>query len=538
MKQPVTVEYASPGLQPPVYVFTSLSDPQWSEVEMEQEKKDDGEYRFSQTFAAEEGEYQYKFRLGPGDWWALDDTKPSVDDGMGNKNNLLTVKAPAPVQAALAEKGTGPNDRLKAPATVQPEATAPVTLPRNFEQSAPAAPTPAQAPDAQPKADRPTAIQLPTAVAQPETVATPAPAPLMPHEEASASAGEPPKFIRVPDVTVTTSSTLAQQGPVTPAPAPLMKHESFFPQSAGRDQDDQDEWDVDHGDEDLKHAAQSAKVTEHPVKEDRLPGARQAQQEKQEEKEEEEEEEEEEEGDDDDDVHLDSPLLRHESMTPDAIEQTQAPLMRHKSSAIGEHLDEPNHYTRSSEENLVAEEADPNDPSLEKFPTDQAGIYQHIQRSCTELDADEGEKDHARVNSPSSRTQSLPSVQEDDEDDDPDQVREQGGPAATKETAGEQVGPVASEVPVVMVTKPQEPRPRAPMTPPMTPKEIETETERVAEEIVELAIVGKAVEETVAQATGEQTEKDETQEATLPGSTKQADTAKPAPSVLLHPMVL
>lgn len=95
MKQSVTVEYASPGAQPPVYVFTSLSEPQWSAVEMTSDKTADGEYRFRKTFSVEEGEYQYKFRLGPGDWWALNEGAPVVDDGAGNKNNLLEVKPPA-----------------------------------------------------------------------------------------------------------------------------------------------------------------------------------------------------------------------------------------------------------------------------------------------------------------------------------------------------------------------------------------------------------------------------------------------------------
>lgn len=60
---------------------------------MEVSQNDSGQYTFSKKFDAEEGEYQYKLRLGPGDWWTCDDSKPQVDDGMGNKNNLVTVKA-------------------------------------------------------------------------------------------------------------------------------------------------------------------------------------------------------------------------------------------------------------------------------------------------------------------------------------------------------------------------------------------------------------------------------------------------------------
>lgn len=39
-------------------------------------QKEDGEQHFWQEFDLEEGEYQYKFRLGPGDWWVLDETTP------------------------------------------------------------------------------------------------------------------------------------------------------------------------------------------------------------------------------------------------------------------------------------------------------------------------------------------------------------------------------------------------------------------------------------------------------------------------------
>lgn len=38
MKETVRVEFSSPGLQPPVYIFTNLSDPQWEAVEMQCEK--------------------------------------------------------------------------------------------------------------------------------------------------------------------------------------------------------------------------------------------------------------------------------------------------------------------------------------------------------------------------------------------------------------------------------------------------------------------------------------------------------------------
>jgi hypothetical protein len=50
-----------------------------------------GEWEFTKTFHAADGEYQYKFRLGPGDWWVCDESKPTVDDGFGDRNNVLVV---------------------------------------------------------------------------------------------------------------------------------------------------------------------------------------------------------------------------------------------------------------------------------------------------------------------------------------------------------------------------------------------------------------------------------------------------------------
>lgn len=62
-----------------------------------------GEWEFSKTFSAVEGEYQYKFRLGPGDWWVCDESKPTVDDGFGDRNNVLLVENEAPVKKQAAE---------------------------------------------------------------------------------------------------------------------------------------------------------------------------------------------------------------------------------------------------------------------------------------------------------------------------------------------------------------------------------------------------------------------------------------------------
>lgn len=103
-KIPVTITFFHPNTSPPVYVATSLTNPPWQVVEMDvkQERTPSGDLIFDKKFdAVEAGEYQYKFRLGPGDWWVCDDNAPTVSDGFGNSNNLLIVEP----QDSLAEHG-------------------------------------------------------------------------------------------------------------------------------------------------------------------------------------------------------------------------------------------------------------------------------------------------------------------------------------------------------------------------------------------------------------------------------------------------
>lgn len=94
MKKNITITYTSPDLQPPVFVSTNLSDPQWVPLEMDLEPADAShENRFFLSFSADEGHYQYKLRLGPGDWWVCDDSMPTVVDDQGHKNNSIVVPA-------------------------------------------------------------------------------------------------------------------------------------------------------------------------------------------------------------------------------------------------------------------------------------------------------------------------------------------------------------------------------------------------------------------------------------------------------------
>lgn len=91
---PVTVSYMKAGTKPPIYLAGSFSD--WEVQEMEYEiPEGQEELRFYKTIQAEEGkEFQYKFRIGEGDWWVLDEEAPVVTDNLGNRNNLLAIPKP------------------------------------------------------------------------------------------------------------------------------------------------------------------------------------------------------------------------------------------------------------------------------------------------------------------------------------------------------------------------------------------------------------------------------------------------------------
>lgn len=71
------VVYDKQGTQPPVYLAGSFSEPPWVPEEMEYTTDAGGEHSFRKTVLVEEGkEYQYKFRIGTGDWWALNEDVP------------------------------------------------------------------------------------------------------------------------------------------------------------------------------------------------------------------------------------------------------------------------------------------------------------------------------------------------------------------------------------------------------------------------------------------------------------------------------
>ncbi|KAH8589255.1 hypothetical protein B0O99DRAFT_600054 [Bisporella sp. PMI_857] len=88
----ITIRYVKPGTQPPIYLAGSFSNPPWIPLPMEYTTDDHNEHVFHKEVNVEEGQdYQYKFRVGEGDWWLLDEESPTVTDDIGNRNNLLSV---------------------------------------------------------------------------------------------------------------------------------------------------------------------------------------------------------------------------------------------------------------------------------------------------------------------------------------------------------------------------------------------------------------------------------------------------------------
>jgi hypothetical protein len=79
MTSHATITFAQTGVQPPVYVLTSLSEPPWETLEMEVDKEQTASANliFARRFEnVAEGSYQYKIRIGDGHW-VVDDSKDS-----------------------------------------------------------------------------------------------------------------------------------------------------------------------------------------------------------------------------------------------------------------------------------------------------------------------------------------------------------------------------------------------------------------------------------------------------------------------------
>jgi ATP-dependent RNA helicase MRH4, mitochondrial len=74
---PTTVKYRKPGVQPPVFVAGSFTNPEWVPREMNWVIDERGENLFTADIEVEPGrDYQYKFKVGYANEWDLDDQSP------------------------------------------------------------------------------------------------------------------------------------------------------------------------------------------------------------------------------------------------------------------------------------------------------------------------------------------------------------------------------------------------------------------------------------------------------------------------------
>lgn len=68
-KHTVSITFSKKGAQPPVYLAGSFSTPAWQPALMQFTTAKDNEHQFNADIDVDEGaEYQYKFRIGEGDW--------------------------------------------------------------------------------------------------------------------------------------------------------------------------------------------------------------------------------------------------------------------------------------------------------------------------------------------------------------------------------------------------------------------------------------------------------------------------------------
>ncbi|KAK0711123.1 hypothetical protein B0H67DRAFT_555155 [Lasiosphaeris hirsuta] len=89
-KAAATISYQKPGTQPPIFVAGTFSEPQWEPHEMDYTTEEEGEHVFKKEIFVEPGsKIQYKFRVGSGNWWVLDEGSPTATDSSGNTNNEM-----------------------------------------------------------------------------------------------------------------------------------------------------------------------------------------------------------------------------------------------------------------------------------------------------------------------------------------------------------------------------------------------------------------------------------------------------------------
>lgn len=89
-KVPVAITFHKSGTQPPVFIAGTFSDSLWEPQEMGFTVDEAGEYTYTKTVHLTPGAHiQYKFRIGLGDWWVLNEDAPT-----GSSTLLRTPSSP------------------------------------------------------------------------------------------------------------------------------------------------------------------------------------------------------------------------------------------------------------------------------------------------------------------------------------------------------------------------------------------------------------------------------------------------------------
>lgn len=122
---PTTLKYRRAGVKPPVFVAGSFGHPEWVPREMDWVLDERGENLYTKEIEVDENRaYQYKFKVGHGNDWDLDEQSPTSKrfsvvtgrqwydlthwlayDNAGNVNNLLLVasnESTSPMKPTLA----------------------------------------------------------------------------------------------------------------------------------------------------------------------------------------------------------------------------------------------------------------------------------------------------------------------------------------------------------------------------------------------------------------------------------------------------
>ncbi|KAI0999058.1 hypothetical protein K3495_g9136 [Podosphaera aphanis] len=101
------IEYSHPETKPPVFIAGTFADSEWQPIEMNAVKEETSdEYKYDIRLKLRTGEdHQYKFRIGEGQWWVLNEDEPTVTDDMGNRNNLLQTGVEKGPWTEKAHKG-------------------------------------------------------------------------------------------------------------------------------------------------------------------------------------------------------------------------------------------------------------------------------------------------------------------------------------------------------------------------------------------------------------------------------------------------